>query len=66
MENSRGTKWICATRSSTKCRARIRTTKESKLEVLFPEHNHSLKQVKFKGEDKTRISLKTNVKENIE
>uniref|UniRef100_A0A6P4G3G5 Uncharacterized protein LOC108053892 n=1 Tax=Drosophila rhopaloa TaxID=1041015 RepID=A0A6P4G3G5_DRORH len=42
MENGRGTKWICATRSTTKCRARIRTTKNNCLEVLHAPHNHDL------------------------
>ncbi|KPU80838.1 uncharacterized protein Dana_GF27740, partial [Drosophila ananassae] len=40
MQNGRGTKWICATRSTTKCRARIRTTKNDGLEVLHGSHNH--------------------------
>ncbi|XP_059219138.1 uncharacterized protein LOC131995130 [Stomoxys calcitrans] len=66
MQNSRGTKWICATRSSTKCRARVRTTKDSKLEVLFAEHNHSLKQSKYKFEGKSRNSSISDVKQNIE
>lgn len=67
MENSRGTKWICATRSSTKCRARVRTTQDSKLEILFGEHNHGLKQMKTKLEDKTRIDrLIENMKQNID
>ncbi|XP_030242146.1 uncharacterized protein LOC115563403 [Drosophila navojoa] len=41
MENSRGTKWICATRSTTKCRARVRTKGEI-LEVLHGPHNHQI------------------------
>ncbi|XP_002058448.2 uncharacterized protein pre-mod(mdg4)-U, partial [Drosophila virilis] len=41
MENSRGTKWICATRSTTKCRARVRT-KDNALEVLHEAHNHQM------------------------
>ncbi|EDV94600.1 GH22010, partial [Drosophila grimshawi] len=39
MENSRGIKWICATRSTTRCRARVRT-KDNSLEVLHGPHNH--------------------------
>ncbi|XP_062127075.1 uncharacterized protein LOC133839499 [Drosophila sulfurigaster albostrigata] len=39
MENSRGTKWICATRSTTKCRARVRT-KDAAIEILHGAHNH--------------------------
>lgn len=39
MENSRGTKWICATRSTTKCRARVRT-KDNSIEILHGSHNH--------------------------
>ncbi|XP_075144775.1 uncharacterized protein LOC142219896 [Haematobia irritans] len=66
MQNSRGTKWICATRSSTKCRARVRTTKDSKLEVLYGEHNHGLKHMKFKYEGKSRNSSNSNVKTYIE
>ncbi|XP_061397652.1 uncharacterized protein LOC133333358, partial [Musca vetustissima] len=67
MENSRGTKWICATRSSTKCRARVRTTQDSQLEVLYGEHNHSLKQMKAKHEDKNEIAkLIASIKQNIE
>ncbi|XP_070073802.1 uncharacterized protein pre-mod(mdg4)-U [Drosophila takahashii] len=46
MENGRGTKWICATRSTTKCRARIRTTKNNRLEVLHAPHNHDLPPTK--------------------
>ncbi|XP_073819987.1 uncharacterized protein [Musca autumnalis] len=67
MNNSLGTKWICATRSSTKCRARVRTTADSKLEVLCGEHNHGLKQIKTKHEDKSRITkLLEQIKQNIE
>lgn len=64
MENSRGTKWICATRSSTKCRARVRTTKDSKLEVLFAEHNHALKQFKAKCEIKSSITTNMSLRNN--
>lgn len=69
MENSRGTKWICATRSSTKCRARVRTTKDSKLEVLHADHNHDLmkhrtKKSKILSEGSGNI-CSTIVKKNI-
>ncbi|XP_069962017.1 uncharacterized protein, partial [Bactrocera oleae] len=47
MENSKGIKWICSTRSTTKCRARVRTTKNSQLEVLHAKHNHSFIQKKY-------------------
>ncbi|KAI8046396.1 hypothetical protein M5D96_002598 [Drosophila gunungcola] len=56
MENGRGTKWICATRSTTKCRARIRTTKNNRLEVLHAPHNHDLApQKKERGRLRQRI-----------
>lgn len=61
MENSRGTKWICATRSSTKCRARIRTTKDSKLEVLRSDHNHDLMKQRTK---KPKVKLEVNAGNN--
>lgn len=73
MENSRGTKWVCATRSSTKCSARVRTTKDSKLEVLRSEHNHDRlkprkKKLKVKLEDAEHnhnctVQNKRNVKD---
>ncbi|XP_065354462.1 uncharacterized protein pre-mod(mdg4)-U, partial [Calliphora vicina] len=71
MENSRGTKWICATRSSTKCRARVRTTKESKLEVLRPDHNHDLikqriKKPKVKLDDVNISCSLIDNKQNLE
>ncbi|XP_070143266.1 uncharacterized protein pre-mod(mdg4)-U [Drosophila kikkawai] len=59
MENGRGTKWICATRSTTKCRARIRTTKNDRLEVLHAPHNHELTLVK-----KERGGLRKKVKKS--
>uniref|UniRef100_A0A1A9WMN7 FLYWCH-type domain-containing protein n=1 Tax=Glossina brevipalpis TaxID=37001 RepID=A0A1A9WMN7_9MUSC len=65
MHNSRGTKWICATRSSTKCRARVRTTLDSQLEVLFPEHNHiSVKA--FPKMEKIKIEKKKNKSESMQ
>lgn len=70
MENSLGTKWICATRSSTKCRARVRTTKDSKLEVLRLDHNHERLKQRLKKHknssnmDDVKCSIK--VKQNIE
>lgn len=70
MENSLGTKWICATRSSTKCRARVRTTKDSKLEVLRSDHNHERLKQRLKKHknssnmDDVKCSIK--VKQNIE
>lgn len=41
MKNSMGVKWICSTKSSTKCRARIRLTADERIQVLCGEHNHS-------------------------
>lgn len=41
MKNSMGVKWICSTKSSTKCRARIRLTTDERIQVLCGEHNHS-------------------------
>ena len=61
MENSRGTKWICATRSSTKCRARVRTTKDSKLEVLRSDHNHDVIKLRSK---KSKIKSEATLDNN--
>lgn len=51
LENSRGTKWICSTRSTTRCRARLRINRDQVLQVLYGDHNHNcngkLKRRKF-------------------
>lgn len=59
MENSKGIKWICSTRSTTKCRARVRTMKNSQLEVLHAKHNHSFIQKKYprKMDEDNKLSI---------
>ncbi|KRG00204.1 uncharacterized protein Dwil_GK26933 [Drosophila willistoni] len=60
MENSRGKKWICATRSTTKCRARIRITNDNCLEILHGTHNHdkSKRAPKDRSRDRMRCKVK--------
>ncbi|XP_036323597.1 uncharacterized protein LOC118737291 [Rhagoletis pomonella] len=64
MENSKGVKWICSTRSTTKCRARVRTTKNSELEVLHANHNHSFIQKNYarKVDGETKLNAKPDIK----
>ncbi|XP_070137771.1 uncharacterized protein pre-mod(mdg4)-U, partial [Drosophila bipectinata] len=57
MENGRGTKWICATRSTTKCRARIRTTRKNKLEVLHAAHNHEVIVKDGRRRTRTKVEI---------
>ncbi|XP_067618567.1 uncharacterized protein pre-mod(mdg4)-U [Eurosta solidaginis] len=62
MENSKGVKWICSTRSTTKCRARVRTTPNSELEVLYGKHNHEFIQKKFARKVDKTTDAKTKLK----
>lgn len=58
LENSRGTKWICSTRSTTRCKARLRIDRDQVLQVLYGDHNHNsngeLKRRKFIRKTTTR------------
>lgn len=52
IKNSKGTKWICATRSSTKCRARLRTTSNANLEILCSDHNHEVLRTRMQNRNR--------------
>ncbi|XP_053946056.1 uncharacterized protein LOC129236011 [Anastrepha obliqua] len=65
MENSKGVKWICSTRSTTKCKARVRTTKNAELEVLHEKHNHSFIQKRYARKVDDLVETKLNINHEI-
>lgn len=40
VSSSRGTKWLCAKKNVTKCKARLRRNPDKTITVLKAEHNH--------------------------
>lgn len=43
----RGTKWLCAKKNMTKCKARVRLNTDKSITVLYEHHNHPRKNKQF-------------------